>query len=272
MSGNENVTPDPSPDVSANPGYALGQLAKALTTQRAHPDAGARARAAQKIEDWVRVFSGMLRGELAVGSRTPVAGTPAWATLRVVGGGFPTGELLAEGPLLEHERALLARLGTSEEDAPRARLNAYYLTEQGMGDLLESLRSGCYRVGLPEEGALLAVAWLLANGGAEGAEEARAILDEIAPFFARLRFYPLPHPRPLEASALVRVQDVGASVAQLRAARDRPVALRQREAAQVWAPLYDRLVRLFLETVDESGPPRVCLDPAGRPRRRPSGS
>jgi hypothetical protein len=198
----------------------------------------------------------------------------------VIGGGFPTGELLAEGPLLEHERALLARLGSPAEGAPlgapegalRARLNAYYLTEAGMGDLLAMLRSGRYRVGLPEEGALLAVAWLLADGGAEGAEEARAILDEIAPFFPRLRFYPLPHPRPLEASASVRVQDAGATVAQLEAVRERPVALRQREAAQVWAPLCDQLVQLFLETVDESGPPRVRLDPAGRPVRRANGS
>jgi hypothetical protein len=51
----------------------------------------------------VRVFTGMLRGALDVGSRTPVAGAPAWATPKVVTGGFATGELLA-CVLQEHER------------------------------------------------------------------------------------------------------------------------------------------------------------------------
>ena len=267
----------PVPTIRVNTGYVLGQLARALTASRELSDAGARARAARKVEDWVRVFSGMLRGVLNVGSRVPVAGTPAWATLKVVTGGFATGELLADGPLQDHEQDLLVRLGrrdaagAGDDSAARARLNAHFLTDEGMRELLDALNRGRYRVALPEEGALLAVAWLLARGGEVGAEQARAVLDEIGPYFSRLRFYPVPHPRPVEASGLVRVQDVSATVASLEAVRGRPVFERQREAARVWAPLYDRTVELFLETV-ENGSPRVSLDAAGDPLRRANGS
>jgi hypothetical protein len=91
----------------------------------------------------------------------PTVGAPAWATLRVVKGGFATGGLLAGGPLEPHERDLLARLGDDDQDTARARLNAYYLGEEGLAELDGTLASGRYRVRLPEEGALLAVAWLL---------------------------------------------------------------------------------------------------------------
>src|SRR5438034_3625046 len=95
--------------ISANPGFALGQLAKAYTTNQTHPDAETRARAGSKIANWIKVFQGMLSGALKIGSRTPVGKAPPWATLQVVHGGFATGELLAGGPLQPHERKLLAR-------------------------------------------------------------------------------------------------------------------------------------------------------------------
>ena len=72
----------PSPS-SANPGYALGQLARALATEQEHPDAETRDRAGRRVADWLRVFGGMLSGALRVGSRTPVRGAPVWATTRV---------------------------------------------------------------------------------------------------------------------------------------------------------------------------------------------
>src|SRR5689334_20550420 len=90
-----------------NPGYAQFQIARALVTSAEHDDPAARERALQKIAKWQAVLGGLLSGDLEVGSRTPLAGVPGWATLEVVTGGFATGELLAGGPLREHERLLL---------------------------------------------------------------------------------------------------------------------------------------------------------------------
>lgn len=138
-------------EIRVGTGYVVGQLARALTASRKHADKGVRARAARRVEEWTRVFVGMLRGVLDVGSRTPVAGTPAWATLKVVTGGFATGELLADGPLRGHERELLARLGSHAADGARAALNAHYLGEDGLGELNAMLESGDYRIGLPKK-------------------------------------------------------------------------------------------------------------------------
>jgi hypothetical protein len=70
-----------SGQASTNPEFALGQLARAFTTNQTHADADTRERAAGKIASWIKVLEGMLSGALAIGSRTPIANTPAWATL-----------------------------------------------------------------------------------------------------------------------------------------------------------------------------------------------
>ena len=184
-------------------------------------------------------------------SRTPLADTPAWATLEVAHGGFATGSLLAGGPLLPHERERLGRLPAAPEGAERSALNASYLTDEGLAELGQLLDSGCYRLGVPEEGALLVVAWLLRQGDGDAV---RSILDAIGPFLNRLRFYPVPDLTPLASGAVVRLQDVGTTAAQLAALRPRPAVLALREAITVWVPLFDRLVGLFLETVEGEVP------------------
>jgi hypothetical protein len=251
----------------ANPGYALGQLARALATSETHESPEVRERAARKVEAWVQIFRGMLSGALQVGSRVPVAGAPAWATLAVMKGGFATGALLAGGELEPHERELLGRLPAVPAGAERPALNAHYLGDDGLDELNRLLASGCYRVHLPEEGALLVVAWLVRNGQAD---RARDLLDEIGPHFARLRFYPVPDPRPLTASSAAHLQDVGATVENLRAVPPSPRFERQKEAVEVWAPLYARVVELFAETV--RGPvPTLSLGADGKPLRSEAG-
>jgi hypothetical protein len=197
------------------------------------------------------VYEGLLSGALQVGSRTPLADTPAWATLDVAHGGFATGSLLAGGPLLPHERERLGRLPAAPEGAERSALNASYLTDEGLAELGQLLDSGCYRLGVPEEGALLVVAWLLRQGDGDAA---RSILDAIGPFLNRLRFYPVPDPTPLASGAVVHLQNVRTTAAQLAALRPRPAVLALREAITVWVPLFDRLVGLFLETVEGEVP------------------
>lgn len=243
---------DDTTRITPNPGYVSGLLSRALTTARSHEDAGARARAEEKLRRFSAVLDGMLEGGLSIGSRTPVP-VPAWATLEVVTGGFATGALLAGGSLLDHERALLRSLGLSEGPDARARLNAWHLSEEGLATLGDRLRDGRYRVGVPEEGALLVVAWLLSH---DRRAEAHDLLDQIAPFFDRLRFYPIPHERPLSGSAVVRLQPLSATVASLEAVRPSPQVARMNEALRVWSPYEDRLAALLRETFEDGVPCR----------------
>jgi hypothetical protein len=237
--------------LQVNPGYALGQLANALTTSEEHRDLATRKRAEQKAAKWLQVFEGVLDGSLAVGSRTPLSGTPGWATLEVVTGGFATGGLLAGGPLLDHERELLSRLPDQDSGSERLRLNRYFLTDEGISQLQEALASGRYEIDVPEEGVLLVVAWLLKNGHAE---MARSLLDEMGLFFEKLRFYPIPADRPHRFGARVCLQTVGAAIDSLDRTSPNPRILAQKEAVEVWGPLFDETLVQFLETVDGDPP------------------
>jgi hypothetical protein len=89
--------------LEANPGYALGQLSRALHASEQPADPAVRQRAQARVAQWEQVFRGMLDGSLAVGSRTPVQGCPPWLSLEVVHGGFATGSFAAGGALQAHE-------------------------------------------------------------------------------------------------------------------------------------------------------------------------
>lgn len=268
----------------ANPGYAVGQLARALSAFDTYAGAGAGAgaknsakessdpalkeRLQKRIATWSQLFARILSGALEIGSRTPVADVPAWATLEVATGGFATGELRAAGPLRPHELELLSRLDRPQSTDARAVLNAYYLSEAGLAELGQLLHSCCYRIEVPEEGALLTVAWLLEQGHAE---RARALLDTLAPYLGKLRFYPAPSAQPLSQGASVHVQTVAATRQSLASITERAERLAEREALRIWSPLLDRAVALFVETV-EGELPSLELAPDGRPLRRADGS
>jgi hypothetical protein len=244
-----------------NPGYTLFQMAKALTASEQHSDAALQRRAQERVEKWKAVFQGILQGSLEVGSRTPLPNTPEWVTLEVMTGGFASGGLLAGGPLLEHERQLLAEIPELANNEDRTLLNAFYLSEQGLARLRQQLRTGHYEIHVPEEGALLVVAWLLEQGHAE---QARELLAKIGPFFARLRFYPIPTDRSLHAGAQVFLQNVGTTIRSLERIESSYAVLAQQEAIAVWAPLYDDVARLFLETL-VGEPPKLKVGNDGKP-------
>jgi hypothetical protein len=246
-----HVDSDSNVPAGANPAYAAFQVAKALTTSVSHRDAATRERSREKIATWTAVLENIFNGSLAYGSRTPVDGAPSWATLEVVTGGFATGALLAGGPLHAHEKALLEVLPAVPPGDERRALNAYYLTDEGLAALQEMLRTGCYDVTLPEEGALLAVAWLAQNGHLE---EARALIDALAPYFSKLRFYPVPLQQPRYSGSRVHVQTVGGALENVRRIAPNSHVLAQKAAAEVWAPHYDKMVALFLETVEDGWP------------------
>jgi len=255
------------PGLKANPGYAMGQLARAYATRDSHADEGVRERAGKKADTWFKILQDMLSGALNIGSRTPVLNTPAWATLEVAHGGFATGNLAAGGVLLPHETQILGRIASPPSASPRASINSYYISDDGLLELQSMLESGHYRVGVPEEGALLTVAWLLRN---DQADAALGILDHIAPYFDKLRFYPIPAQAPPVERSLVYLQTAGQVAKSLQGIRVRTSVTIQREAMLVWMPLVDRIVDLFLQTV-EGPPPTLKLGEDGKPLRGENG-
>jgi hypothetical protein len=254
-----------SENTQASAGYALGRLARALATATEHEDPEIRERARAKAERWQLVLEGFASGKLEVGSRTPVADTPTWVTLEVVHGGFATGRYLAESELLEHERALVDALPPAVRGrTPRERLNRWYLGDAGQTQLSEAVEEGRYRVEIPEEGALLVVAALLERGHDHAALE---LVEELQPLMHRLRFYPRLEPTPRPRGACVRLRSVREVAAKLRAREPQPRVVTMNEALRVWNPLFDRLVALWLDTVE--GPlPDLQRDAEGALVRR----
>jgi hypothetical protein len=246
------VTNDPKAPFQLNAAFAIEQWLAAL----ASPGATASERAAR----WREVLDGIALGRLSIGSRTPVEDTPPWVTLDVVHGGFATGRLLAEGPLQKHEVDKLATLPEPDALSPRARLNTHYLAPAGRQELAAALQSGCFRVSVPEEAALLAAIWLLEGNDAQ---RVSGMIEAIAPYFDRLRFYPVPHERALTIDAGVSVAQTGEVVARLRARRQKRAVEQQREAVTIWTPLYDDMIALLLESV--RGPmPSHTVDTHGK--------
>ena len=236
-----------------NPGYAAFQIAKALRTQEEHGDPATKARAAEKATKWETALTNILTGAVGYGSRTPLKGVPAWVTTEVLTGGFASGELLAGGALQDHERTRLSMLPAVPEGEERRALNLHCLTDEGMAGLIEQLRTGCYDVTVPEEGALLVVAWLAEHGHAQTARE---LIEELGPFLPRLRFYPVPLQQPRHFGSRVHLRTVTEVIRDIGAITPNKRVLAQKEAVQVWAPLHDRTVAMFLETVRDDWPCR----------------
>jgi hypothetical protein len=250
---------DEDPKMRLNLRYPLAQLAKAL--------AGAGEQAATRVKQWYQVLAGIDEGSLDVGSRTPVSDAPAWVSLDVVHGGFATGNFVAGGPLQAHEIEKIGVIDRPADATDRGALNLHYVSESGRAELTAMLHNGLYRVHVPEEAALLVLTWLVRHR-----ESARAdrLAEAILPFFARLRFYPVPHPRPLRSGPAVHLGTVGDSLASIRAQRRHHRTERMKEAIEIWAPLYDRTVALFLETV-EGEIPRLRTTEAGELARQGNG-
>ncbi|MFK0256503.1 hypothetical protein [Streptomyces sp. NPDC090445] len=225
---------------TASPAYAAASWARALRTFAAHPDPATRERADGRMRQWRAVLSGIATGQLTVGSRTPVAGLPAWVTPEVVRGGFATGTPAAGGPLAPYEEQAARRAGIP---ATRAGLFAHALSEEGLAGLWELLDSGHYEVALPEESALLTVAWLVRAGDVDAAA---VLVAELQPFADRLRFLPRPADRPAPDAAAVHRRSVGEVSGRLAARQPKAAIEAQREALAVWRPFEDELLAHWL--------------------------
>lgn len=233
--------------------YAHFQWSKALTTAEGDPDPEVRARAEARIARWTQVIEHALRGTADYGSRTPFAHVPAWATLEVATGGFATGRLLAGSELTGYERSLAASLADVRADQERLDLNLWHLSDAGIDHLQQLLGNGHFRVDLPEEAALPMVAWLLGHGRAE---EARSLIETIAPFFDRLRFFPERTDDAPSASAEVSIFTVGDVQRRLSELSGQPRLAEQKRAVETRLPLYDEAIALFLDTYVDGWPCR----------------
>lgn len=253
---------------SAAPRYAFGRLLRAIETAERHADPATRQRALAKVDAWRAVLEGMASGSLTIGSRTPVEQTPPWVTLEVAHGGFATGRYVAESALLEHE---VERIEALPPDTPgrtaRERLNLFFLSDDGQRELVERVVHRTYAVDVPEEGALATVAWLLHLGHET---EALELVATLRPLMHRLRFYPRPLASPRSAGTLVHVATAGEVAARLWDTTLDPRVSAMNEALRVWNPLYDRLVALWLDTV-EGDPPSLERSADGTLVRRDDG-
>ncbi|MFQ6145962.1 hypothetical protein ACLMNJ_23295 [Streptomyces seoulensis] len=237
---NDNAEQQPLVVASSSP---RAQPARAFTTALTHEDAGTRRRADVRGQRWRQVLAGMAAGRLTIGSRTPVGGLPSWVTPEVVRGGFATGTANAGGPLQAYETEAARSLGVTPE---RRALFVHCLTEPGLAWLWDRLDSGHYEIGVPEEAALLTVAWLVRHGETDAALD---LVAELEPFADRLRFLPRPAAGPApDTTAAVHRRTVSDAVGALKRRRPHPAVEAQREALAVWQPFGDELLVHWLRT------------------------
>lgn len=231
--------------VEVGGGYPLGQLAKAFVTAVTHEDPKTRKRAEKRAEHWQQVLEGMATGKLRIGSRRPVSDLPEWVTPQVVRGGFATGSAAAGGDLLAYEADYINRAKLARD---RGALFAYFMTEQGLGELQEMLATGQYEVHIPEEAALLTVAWLLGVGDRA---QALALVEQLEPFARQLRFWPRRLDGSLPDPSIVWRESTG-DVRQTIAKKEPNKRVEtMREALTVWNPFADELLALWLETTED---------------------
>lgn len=242
-------------------GYASGQLARAFVAALSHADPAVRANAAKRMSKWQAVLSGIASGRIQVGSRAPVTDLPIWVTPEVVRGGFATGSAAVGGALQPHEADWADRLGV-----PRSRkaIFAALLTERGLQELMGLLRSGRYRVTIPEEAVLLTVAWLVEEDDIGGGVQ---LVEVVQPYADRLCFAPrrggVPHD--LEIVSRETVENVRGVLTSRRGNRRVET---MREALAVWNPFEDELVIFWLRVLDGDGEVDDLRSEAGRFKAR----
>lgn len=234
-------------------GYAVFQLSKALLAHDLDCGPVARFNARRRISRWQQVIGNLLQGTVKYGSRTPIAEIPGWVTLEVVTGGFATGNLLAGGELTDYERELAASIPGIRPGFERLDINAWHLTDDGLEALHSRLARFDYAVDVPEEAALLTVAWLV---GQQRTEQARALIDVIRPFFDRLRFFPSISTKLPISAAQVHIVDTGEIKQLLSTLPSQAQIVVQKQTIETRLPLYDSAVSHFLLTYDAGWPCR----------------
>lgn len=244
--------------------YLEGALTKACVTASSDStDPATVQRARSKINALLQTIGGITSGLLKPGSRTPIADTPVWLTPMVLSGGFATGHLAAGGLLTDYETELAHQLGISPTDNPadtRSKLNRIWLSEPFYSQLCDMLDRGTYRVNFPEESVMLVVVALHRSGHNDEAEE---LINTIAPFMGRVRFFPKPAQRPLPLDRKISMMTVSDALTQLKNRFSPDPEHRSNTRRRIeknalvfdqWLPLKNRLLKLMLDTVKGEPP------------------
>lgn len=239
------------PDAQIGPGYPYGQLAKAFVSALTHDDPAVRSRAERRAARWQSVLRGMASGKLRIGSRAPVDDLPVWATPEVVRGGFATGRGVGGAELRPHEIGLADRVGVPRD---RQAVFAYCLTERALLELGELLDSGRYQLSVPEEAALLTVAWLVRSGDVAGALE---VIEAIERYSERLSFVPRPAGDPGDM-AIVSRESIGSVSGTIARRPPNPRVEAMRETLTVWNPFGDELLALWLDSSVDGRVGQAC--------------
>lgn len=222
--------------------YAHDRLADALSTATSHQDEATRKSALRRVEKWRAHIHAVTSRAVTVGSRTPARIFPEWVTLEVLRGGFASGTATAESPLTRADTDLAAEL---DVPAGRSAIFEALLSQAGLPRLEAMLDDGDYTLACAEESVVLVAAWLLRNGHDD---DARRLVSEVGPWSDILRLWPARALVPVD-DALVHRHTVTEALSALRG-RTVPLAVRaQRESLTVWAPLADRLLGLWWQTV-----------------------
>ncbi|GHI86184.1 hypothetical protein [Streptomyces xanthophaeus] len=132
-------------------------------------------------------------------------------------------------------------------DASCPEVFAYCLTDQGLRWLWPLLDTGRYVLRAPQEGALLAVAWLLRAGEDAAAGE---LLDQLRPLAAGTRSAPRSADRQAPGPDAVHRRTAGEVAGALALRAERPAVGAQREALAVWRPFEDELLGHWLSAED----------------------
>ena len=160
-------------------------------------------------------------------------------------------KFLTGGKLQDHEINLAKQLGFSIDELTRERINLFYTSPEGLKALLEILKTNCFEVSVPEEGALLCFAYLLDHGNVV---QANNILKEIKPYFRTLRFYPVLRETPNLPRDTVYLFSARQITESLKKFRSSANVLRQIETIQIWIPLYEKFISIFLDSCTEQVP------------------
>lgn len=165
---------------------------------------------------------------------------PDWLGRERLPGGFESPLPLAGGELLEWELATLQRFGCSDRDS----LNRFFAQEQGRKTLLSHLESRRFRIGQPEESALLFLALQQASA------------EQLEPFFSEVRFYPrlVDHDCPDPPFGMAFRSSAGELRKSLESYSLPLEVARKRESLMLWKPYFQRLLHLLQETREDDWP------------------
>lgn len=235
-----------SENMKVNINYVLNELQKAVESKNKGNDVNDTDKSDKRIRQWNDVLSGILAGNLKIGTRKPTE-YPIWVTPEIVKGGFATGRALAATSSLSlDEHAAILKFNTISY---RESLFPALLSNEGLAWIRQLFVSRTYKIDLPEDAALFVVAWLHEQGRVE---EAISIIDEISDYAAKFHFTPKKATKSLLITESVHRFSSNDIRKRLLTYEKNHKIETSKEAHQIWIPFTDKLVFHWLELLGDN--------------------